>query len=238
MPNTFIYGLIDPRNDQVRYVGKSNNPQVRLLRHIKDAKAGGTCHRLSWIRGLLNLNLLPLLTVLEEVDVSVWGEREEYWIGKFDNLTNMIDGGKFCPMSVDSIVKKMKETKRLNPQKFSIETRRKLSDRTKSLWDLGIKKPRVQSVSERNTRKKSMVDVWAVRPETKRNEIGSRISLRKNKAVIQYDERMNMVSEFKSVMQAEKDFGVTKSKISKACKSGLLYKGFYWAYKNTTDGVL
>jgi hypothetical protein len=32
----YIYGLVDPRTDKIRYVGKSNNPERRLYAHIKD----------------------------------------------------------------------------------------------------------------------------------------------------------------------------------------------------------
>jgi len=29
----FIYGLIDPRNGLIAYVGKTNNPQKRIVNH-------------------------------------------------------------------------------------------------------------------------------------------------------------------------------------------------------------
>ena len=36
--NIFIYVLIDPRDNQVRYVGKTNNVLTRLSNHISNAK--------------------------------------------------------------------------------------------------------------------------------------------------------------------------------------------------------
>ena len=33
---TYIYGLIDPRNNNIRYVGKANKPNNRYESHIKE----------------------------------------------------------------------------------------------------------------------------------------------------------------------------------------------------------
>lgn len=34
MTTTYIYGLVDPRDDCIRYVGKANDPRGRLSRHL------------------------------------------------------------------------------------------------------------------------------------------------------------------------------------------------------------
>lgn len=138
---TFIYALSDPRTNEVRYVGKANNPKSRYSRHVCAAKEKTSCHRLAWINGLHKVAMLPVLSILEECQQDVWGERETFWISQFPNLTNQLDGGKFCPMSDPAIVAKMKETKRLNPQKFSEETRKKNSLHAAKLWETGVLKP-------------------------------------------------------------------------------------------------
>lgn len=38
METTFIYSLKDPRTNEIKYVGKSNNPKNRLNRHIRESK--------------------------------------------------------------------------------------------------------------------------------------------------------------------------------------------------------
>lgn len=35
MKKTYIYGLKDPRDNQIYYVGKSNDPQRRLEQHLE-----------------------------------------------------------------------------------------------------------------------------------------------------------------------------------------------------------
>lgn len=77
MKTTFIYGLIDPRDNQIKYVGKSNNPSARLGGHVS-CRASGEKGR--WIAELGAMGLLPIITVLEETTEAQWSEREQHWI--------------------------------------------------------------------------------------------------------------------------------------------------------------
>lgn len=59
----FIYALLDPRDNKVRYIGSTKNPKYRYLRHftrpinpLVDV----------WIRELKELNLKPLMVTLAE----------------------------------------------------------------------------------------------------------------------------------------------------------------------------
>lgn len=92
MKTTFIYGLTDPRTGVVRYVGKANDPQLRLTQHLKEE---GRTHKFYWIRHLAKLNLEPGLVILEEVggEKEAWGEAERKWISQLPNLTNGTKGG-------------------------------------------------------------------------------------------------------------------------------------------------
>lgn len=102
MEKIYIYGLIDPRNDSIRYVGKTNNPQGRLLGHIEKAKKahkntrGHWSHRSSWIRNVLSENYEPDIIVLEECG-NDWREAEKWWINLGEllgwKLTNHTEGG-------------------------------------------------------------------------------------------------------------------------------------------------
>lgn len=94
-----IYGLIDPRTQQLRYVGKSCSGLKRPRQHrspggIKRA----TGHAGSWLRSLFAAGLRPEFCVLEEHGNSEdLLESEVFWIGYFKmigaNLTNMQAGG-------------------------------------------------------------------------------------------------------------------------------------------------
>lgn len=91
---TFIYALIDPSTQQIRYVGKSDDPKDRLRRHLGD---GANIHKTRWIAKLKRQGLIPLLHILEEVPYSQWQEKERYWIAYYReqgcSLLNKTDGG-------------------------------------------------------------------------------------------------------------------------------------------------
>lgn len=99
MKYTSIYVLIDPRNNKVRYVGKSNNIKQRYMAHINKARKQNL-HKYNWINLLKRLNLKPKLKIIEIVPISKWKSRERYWIKYYRNnrnkaykLLNYDDGG-------------------------------------------------------------------------------------------------------------------------------------------------
>ena len=91
---TFIYGLRDPRDSQIRYVGKSNDPRHRLRGHL--SRRGGTYAR-NWIGSLLSDGIRPELVILEEVSKKRWKVAEQAWIQYLRRLgcklTNLAAGG-------------------------------------------------------------------------------------------------------------------------------------------------
>jgi len=90
----FIYTLTDPRTKVIRYVGKTNNPSVRLALHLSEKR--GT-HKNNWIHQLSSLGLRPIMDVIEECADDNWAERERFWIAHFRSvgipLTNLDSGG-------------------------------------------------------------------------------------------------------------------------------------------------
>jgi predicted GIY-YIG superfamily endonuclease len=92
----FIYCLIDPINNEIRYVGFTHDLKRRYNRHLSDARLDKVGHRNNWVRKLIKENLLPIMKVIEETTYSLREEREKYWITYFgrENLTNETDGGE------------------------------------------------------------------------------------------------------------------------------------------------
>ena len=92
---TYIYGLTDPRTQQLRYVGKSHNPTKRKRGHLKDP---ARTHKACWIRSLLKEDLAPEVIILEEVHRASWEDAEKWWIAYFRSigadLTNATSGGE------------------------------------------------------------------------------------------------------------------------------------------------
>ncbi len=93
----YIYGLYDPRNWELRYIGKAKNPTQRLWFHLKDAKGGQKTYKANWIRQLLSEGLEPVISVLTETTESNWQKDERFWIAQSladgMNLTNLTKGG-------------------------------------------------------------------------------------------------------------------------------------------------
>jgi hypothetical protein len=78
MSKIFIYGLVDPRTNAIRYVGKTNNLKGRLDGHIKDRKSNK--EKGDWIDGLLEQGKKPKIKTLEVCNSDNWVDREKYWI--------------------------------------------------------------------------------------------------------------------------------------------------------------
>ncbi|AMX93637.1 MULTISPECIES: NUMOD3 domain-containing DNA-binding protein [Mesorhizobium] len=81
--SVFIYGLIDPRDGQLRYVGKTKNSlKSRLLAHVSDVRRGRTyIPRHKWLCDLLLAGEFPEIVELDRVASDAWQEAEQFWIG-------------------------------------------------------------------------------------------------------------------------------------------------------------
>lgn len=90
-----IYGLRDPRDNLIHYIGKTNDLHGRLAAH-KLCK-GCNRSRKEWLRDLLESGAEPEAVILEEIPHEVWRETEEKWISqaRLENwpLTNKSSGG-------------------------------------------------------------------------------------------------------------------------------------------------
>ena len=89
----FIYSLSDPITNEVRYIGKTYNPEKRYKEHIYKSKTGKT-HRDFWIQKLMKLEQKPIMNIIEECNDENWVIREQYYISIYDNLTNLTNGGE------------------------------------------------------------------------------------------------------------------------------------------------
>lgn len=93
-----IYGLTDPRNMELRYVGfTSKDLNLRLNGHISDASRYEN-HRTHWLQSLMKEGLRPDIFVLQETDEQNWKEDEQwniqYWRSIGSRLTNSNVGGE------------------------------------------------------------------------------------------------------------------------------------------------
>lgn len=100
MKAIYIYTLSHPISKEIRYVGKTKSIKRRLQSHIDYANNSQRKRRhvSDWILNLLNQNIKPTITIIEETDENNWVSRERYWIKHFRdlqfNLCNLTDGGE------------------------------------------------------------------------------------------------------------------------------------------------
>lgn len=125
----FIYRLIDPRTNETRYVGKTNNIERRYKEHCKNSDKY-PIH--NWINKLKSLDLLPLIEIIEECDDSIWNEREIFWVSYYRRvsgrlLLNCNDGGRGGHNPSETTRLKMSIMQQNRPP-ASEETRRKIAD--------------------------------------------------------------------------------------------------------------
>ncbi len=63
-----IYGLVDPRNGTLFYIGKTHRRrELRLAEHIEEALAGGVQKRHAVLRDILGTGSVPLCIVLKRL---------------------------------------------------------------------------------------------------------------------------------------------------------------------------
>lgn len=93
----YIYALICPISNQIRYVGKTNSIRVRYNAHLNDKSKS---HKTSWIKSLKSMGLKPECIVLDEAetDASFW---EQYWIAQcklwgFDLVNHTLGSENGC----------------------------------------------------------------------------------------------------------------------------------------------
>ncbi len=94
-----IYGLVDPRNNQLRYIGKSETGKQRFAEHMKPRSLTKDTHKDRWIKQLVALDMKPDFIVIESFDTpEELFIAEEFWYEYFIalgcNLTNSTKCGK------------------------------------------------------------------------------------------------------------------------------------------------
>jgi DNA polymerase-3 subunit beta len=92
----FIYALSDPRTNQIRYIGKANNPYDRYSNHYNSSRDKNT-HKRNWINNIRKEGLRPELIILDEVPKINWQYWEKFYISLFKSwgfdLVNYTGGG-------------------------------------------------------------------------------------------------------------------------------------------------
>jgi len=96
-----VYGLVDPRDGQLRYVGKSCSGLWRPTEEFNRALKGqeGANHRVNWIKNMHSSGCRYSVVVFQELESNeILSQAEVFWIAYFRGLgcklTNMTVGGE------------------------------------------------------------------------------------------------------------------------------------------------
>ena len=91
---TYIYCLI--HNNDVKYIGKSDNPNQRFKEHLRKSKYKKT-YKDNWLNQLIKSSQIPELLLLDIVPSDNFGFWEDFYIDLFKSfgfkLTNLAPGG-------------------------------------------------------------------------------------------------------------------------------------------------
>src|ERR1035437_1372698 len=124
---SYIYSLIDPRTNLVRYVGQTVvKPEVRYSQHIYQWKrsSGKITHVNSWIKSLVLNGLKPVLEIVENnIPIEQLDSKEISYIQLYKSI-----GADLCNHSIGGA-----GTRGYKHSKQSIE-KRKNTLKTSQLW--------------------------------------------------------------------------------------------------------
>jgi hypothetical protein len=123
-----VYALVDPRTQQVRYIGKSCSGMERPRQHAMPCFLRGKTHKENWVRAVLGAGLEPEIRVLEAVSgPEALSEAERAWIthGREAGwpLTNATSGGDGLPGLVRTAEHRRKVSEALKGRPLPDSTR-------------------------------------------------------------------------------------------------------------------
>lgn len=90
---TYIYGLYELGKDEIRYIGKSDNPFNRIRSHINDKSFS---HKSCWIKSVVKNDGKICLKIVSVIPYDKWKEMEVYYISEYrkkNDLVNYTSGG-------------------------------------------------------------------------------------------------------------------------------------------------
>jgi hypothetical protein len=116
MDDITIYGLVDPRNGHIRYIGQTMKPKTRLAAHCSDVGLAGAVKKAAWIKELKEVGMKPQLLELENVPVDEANSCESFYIDYFKMLgADLTNGRKYSGYSLTT-----RKTNAARPPKIAI----------------------------------------------------------------------------------------------------------------------
>jgi len=236
---TYIYTLVDPETDKVRYVGKTNvKPQNRYNQHIYQWKRSIRLTKVnSWIKHLSLKDKKPKMVVIDNIK-GEWIWLEQYWIAQFKtwgfDLTNHTDGGEGTTGYKATTESKEKRLKSLENSELWKEKHKRHSKIMKKKHAEGLTLLGYGHLSDEKRKEIGVKHSQKLKEKYKKNpDCFNYLSEKLKKPVCNITKEGVVLFEFKSVTEAAKFFKIEPTHITRVCKgkskSGLT-KGHYFKY--------
>lgn len=223
---TFIYGLIDPRTKQIKYIGKSGNPQKRLKEHICESKNKKGCgtKKENWINKLCKLDLSPVLKIISEVKIEEYEYWEEYYIKEYKNngvkLLNYDDKGIGTISDMKILTKKIKDKKSKKVYQYSLsgEYIMEYSSTREVERKIKINHGNISKVCN-GIWNHAGGFIFSYNKEENMKSVKNPNAVKKN--ILEMDGENNIIEEYTSISEASKKTGIDAGNISKVCNGKL-----------------
>jgi group I intron endonuclease len=241
MKKVYIYGIIDNLKNELRYIGKSINPESRFRKHLQDSKKK-ISYKDKWIFSLLEKSNKPVLLIIDEVDEHNWEFWEKHYISYFKflgcKLTNISEGGENPPSALGrkwtpEQLKRISENNK--GKKRSEETKKNISLAKKGKPIPHLNNGKERSLSHKNNLSLSLMGRTSPNKgkklsDTHKKHLSDGHSSQK-KSVIQMDLNNNILRIWNSINDAQKELKIRH--ISECCLNKKYCKtagGFKWKY--------
>jgi hypothetical protein len=221
----YIYALIDPITNDIRYIGKSNNVEKRFKKHMYDSlKNKKKTHKERWIFKLKEKNLIPSLIILKETTNNEYEYWEEYYIKYYKSLgcklTNYDEQGKGCSKyKSKKYIKNMQSKQIKTVYQFSLngEFIKKYKSTREAARELKISHANITRCCNKEF-KHSSGFIFSYELELKNFDKVENPNAVK-KIVCEIDKDGNIINEFLSISEASKMTGIDSGNISRVCNN-------------------
>jgi len=227
-----FYVLIDPRDNKIKYLGRTVDEKNRFRNHIYEAKRKNRSKKERWIMYLLRRNMKPKLKVIYTLNCNLEEaiETEKAFIKNLlrndYHLKNMPDNYGGALLTGTPVYQYDLEGKFI----------KEFSNSNQAYIDIGVKDCNIARCckNENGYGCKTAGDFfWSYIKYEEYPHIYIRYwRERKGKAVLQFDLNNRLINEFSTARIADKATGIPYKKISACCNNRQkTTKGFIWKFK-------
>lgn len=242
MAVVYIYGLIDPRNDKIFYIGFTEYPNKRYNEHlnIRGKKREKNTYKENVINKILQLGLKPEMKIIDvcekifNIHLNMFDHEilEKYYIKKYKdegvNLTNLTDGGDGGRTYLKPVYQYSEDGKFLKRYNSVNE----VANTYHVNADIISK-----AINQRG--KKSYGGTYLFSSEEKANSFIFKDLIKHSTPIVQYSFDGIFVAEYKSQKEASTISNIGQPTINRCLKGKCEQAGKYlWYYKNKEPEII